>query len=355
MAVKFRRNAARRGSVLWLLSALLLCLLSPLARPLPALAAPLDPAALVAQVEPGLVQITTVVDFQKIVSHGTGIVLSPDGQVLTNHHIVQGANSIQAVSMANGQKFDADVIGFARGDDIAVLQLRGAFGLPVAPLGDSNVLAVGEPVLTIGNANGTGNPLTHETGVVTSLNKTVEAEDGLTGGTNILDGLIESSTNLRSGDSGGALVNGLGKVVGLNAAATLNIRVDGGLGPAGQGFAIPINRAMDIANQIRSGIGSPSIHVGPSAMLGVGISATDESADGGLPVRSILFGGPADQVGVRPGDIITMIDGVPIESANALTSLLDHHYPGDVIDLHWIDQSGLQRNAKITLFIGPVS
>jgi S1-C subfamily serine protease len=356
MAVeRLRRTEARHRSALWVLGALLLCLISPLARPIPALAVPPDPAVLAAQVEPGLVQITTVVDFQKIISDGTGIVLSPDGQVLTNHHIVQGANSIKARSVVNGQTFDADVIGYARGDDIAVLQLRGAFGLPVAPLGDSNLVAVGEPVLTIGNANGTGNPLTHETGVVTNLNRTVEAEDGLTGGIDILGGMIESSTNLRSGDSGGALVNSMGRVVGLNAAATLNVEEGGGLGPAGQGFAIPINRAMDIANQIRNRVSSPSVHIGPSAMLGVGISAADDVDEGGLPVRSTLVDGPADQAGVRPGDIITMVDGVPVDSANALTGLLDHHYPGDVIELHWIDQAGTQRNAKITLFVGPVS
>jgi serine protease Do len=319
----------------------------------PAVAAPLDAAAVAAQVEPALVQVSTEADFQGIVGNATGIVLSPDGLVLTNHHVIQGANRIRALSMATGQTYRADPLGYDREHDIAVIRLVGAPPLPVAPLGDSNSLVLGEPVLTIGNANGTGNPLTHEQGVVTSLNRTVDAEDEMTGTSNSLQGLIASSTNLRSGDSGGALVDGGGRVVGLNAAATVNFRVDGQATPAGQGFAIPINRALDIANQIRAGVPSDSVHIGPSAILGVGISSGDRS--GGLPVRSVLRNGPADQAGIRAGDVLMTIDGVAIDSANTLTNLLDRRYPGNVIDLNWTDRAGTARNAKVTLSDGPVS
>ena len=259
------------------------------------------------------------------------------------------------ISVGTGQLFRADVIGYDRDDDVAVLQLRGAGGLPVAPLGDSNTVVLGEPVLTIGNANGTGNPLTHETGTVTNLSRAVDAEDELTGSKNSMAGLIESSTNLRAGDSGGALVNAAGQVVGMNAAATLNFKVNGESTPGGQGFAIPINRVLDIANQIRSGTPSPAVHIGPSAILGVGISATGSPRSGGLPVRSVFRGGPADLAGVRPGDMITTIDGVAIDSATTLTALMDRRYPGDVIDLNWIDQGGVPRNAKVPLVTGPVS
>jgi S1-C subfamily serine protease len=355
MAEKRRRRSARRRAVLWALNALALTLITPLAWPAPAPATPLDPAMVISRVEPGLVQITTYVDFQGVVGNGTGIVLSPEGQVLTNHHIVTGANTIRAVSVADGRSFEADVIGYDRNDDVAVLQLRGASALPVAPLGDSNTVAVGDPVLTIGNANGTGNPLTHETGAVTSVNRTIDAEDELTGSKHNLGGLIASSTNLRAGDSGGALINSAGEVVGLNAAATLNFKLDGESTPGGEGFAIPINRALDIANQIRSGVPSAVVHIGPSAMLGVGISSVPEPEPGGLPIRSILQGGPADLAGLRPGDVITMIDGVLIDSANALTGLLDLRYPGNVIEVNWIDGDGVPRTAKVTLVAGPVS
>lgn len=336
-------------------SVLLLVAATALVPPVIAHGAPIDPGMAISQVEPGMVQITTAVDFQGVVGNGTGIVLSPDGVVLTNHHVVQGANTIRANSLGTGQVFDADVVGYDRDDDIAVLQLRGASGLPVAPLGDSNTIALGDPVLTLGNANGTGNPLTHEQGAVTALGRAIDAEDELTGSSHNLGGLIESSTNLKSGDSGGALVNGAGQVVGLNAAATYNFRMDGESTPGGQGFAIPINRALDIANQIRSGAASSEVHIGPSAMLGVGIDASGSRRGGGLALRSILRGGPADQVGLRPGDVLMTIDGAPINSANELTALLDQRYPGNVIDVNWVDRSGQSQNAKVTLEPGPVS
>ncbi|WP_353612286.1 S1C family serine protease [Mycobacterium sp. ACS4331] len=337
-----------------MLTALLLALVAPLTQPGAATAAPLDAAAVSARVEPGLVQITTMNDFQGIIGNGTGIVLSPEGEVLTNHHVVQGANSIRA-TLATGQVFDADVLGYDRDDDVALLRLRGAGGLTPAPLGDSNTVALGDPVITLGNANGTGAPLTHEQGAVTALAKTISAEDELTGSSHSLGGLIESSTNLRSGDSGGALVNSAGQVVGMNAAATINFRLDGESEPGGQGYAIPINRALDIANQIRAGAASPEVHIGPSAMLGVGIDANGRSRSGGLPIRSLLRGGPADLAGLRAGDIIMSIDGVPISSANDLTDLLDQRYPGNVIDVNWIDRAGTPFNGKVTLTPGPVS
>jgi S1-C subfamily serine protease len=336
-------------------SALLLVAATALVAPVTAHGAPIDPGVAISQVEPGMVQVTTAVDFQGVVGNGTGIVLSPDGVVLTNHHVIQGANTITANSLGTGQVFDADVVGYDRDDDIAVLQLRGASGLPVAPLGDSNTVALGDPVLTLGNANGTGNPLTHEQGAVTALGRAIDAEDELTGSSHNLGGLIESSTNLKSGDSGGALVNGAGQVVGLNAAATYNFRMDGESTPGGQGFAIPINRALDIANQIRSGAASSEVHIGPSAMLGVGIDASGSRRGGGLALRSILRGGPADKVGLRPGDVLMTIDGAPINSANELTALLDQRYPGNVIDVNWVDRSGQSQNAKVTLEPGPVS
>ena len=314
-----------------------------------------DPAALISAVEPGLMQITTYVDFQGVVGNGTAIVLSPDGQVLTNHHVIQGANSIEALSVTTGQRFDADVVGYDRDDDIAVLQLRGASGLPTAPLGDSSTVALGDPVLTIGNANGTGNPLTHEQGTVTALGRSIDAKDELTGSSHNLGDLIESSTNLRAGDSGGALVNNAGQIVGLNAAATVNFRL-GTSTPGGQGFAIPINEALGIAGQIRSGAPSPDVHIGPSAMLGIGIDAAGrDRAGAGLPVRSTLRGGPAALAGLRPGDVILSIDGTPITSANALTAVLDQRFPGNVIDLNWLDAAGQTQDAKVPLVAGPVS
>ncbi|CAN5522008.1 S1C family serine protease [soil metagenome] len=355
------RPLLRARSVLWVISAVFLALLTPLGgvgtaqaepiRPVPL--EPIDVNMAVGSVEPSLVQITTRVDFQGIVGNGTGIVLTPDGVVLTNHHVIQGADSIRALTLANGQTYDADVLGYDRDDDVAVIQLRGASGLRPAPLGDSAALTLGAPVVTLGNANGTGNPLTREQGSVTALGETISAEDELTGSSHSLDNLIESSTNLRSGDSGGALVNSVGQVVGLNAAATYNFKLNGEGTPGGQGYAIPINDALGVVNQIRSGVGNAEVHIGPSAILGVGVSAADEGD--GLPLQSILRGGPADQVGLRPGDVLLRIDGTPITSANALTGVLDQRYPGNNVELTWRDAAGIERVGRATLSSGAIS
>ncbi len=183
-------------SLLWTLAALVALVVPLTGAPL-AHAEPLP-------VENSLVQISTRADFQGVVGNGTGIILTPEGVVLTNHHVIQGADAIRALTLSNGQTYDADVLGYDRNNDVAVIQLRGAAGLIPAPIGDSSALRVGEPVTTMGNANGTGNPLTREQGAVTELGATISAEDELTGSSHSLDNLIESSTNLRSGDSGGA-------------------------------------------------------------------------------------------------------------------------------------------------------
>ena len=247
-----------------------------------------------------------------------------------------------------GRDYPADLVGYDRKHDVAVLQLRGAGGLPAAPIGDSAQVVVGEPTVGLGNARGTGAPLTHETGPVAALNRTVNAEDSLTGSSEEVNGLIEVSADVRPGDSGGPLVNGAGQVIGLVTAATVNFQ----MGPGGKGFAIPINDAMAVAGQIRSGAPSPSVHIGQPSLLGVGVS-TQARRGPGIIVRDVMIGGPASQTGLAIGDVITVLDGTPLDSATTLTYVLDRHYPGDVVDLTWIDRDGQQRTGKATLVSGP--
>src|SRR5215470_11745791 len=153
--------------------------ISPLRRPLQALlmlfvvvvalvapatsvAAPADITAAAAAVEPAVVQVTTKIDYQQAIGTGTGIVIDPGGVVLTNYHVVAGANSV--TGSVGGRDYPADLVGYDRKSDVAVLQLRGAGGLPTAPIGDSAQVVVGEPTVGLGNARGMGAPLTHETG-----------------------------------------------------------------------------------------------------------------------------------------------------------------------------------------------
>jgi serine protease Do len=314
--------------------------------PATAVAAPADTAAAAAAVEPSVVQVTTKIDYQQAIGTGTGMVIDPGGVVLTNYHVVAGANTVTGT--VGGRDYPADLVGYDRKHDIAVLQLRGAGGLPTAPIGDSGQVVVGEPTVGLGNARGVGAPLTHETGPVAALNRTVNAEDSLTGSSEEVNGLIEVAADVRPGDSGGPLVNSAGQVIGVITAASVNFQ----MGPAGKGFAIPINDAMAVAGQIRSGAPSGSVHIGPPVLLGVGLS-TQPRREAGVIVRDVMRGGPADQAGIAIGDVITTLDGTSVDSATTLTYVLDRHYPGDVVDVTWIDRSRQERTGKAALVPGP--
>lgn len=318
---------------------------APIGPAAPALALPDDGGVAAAIAEPAVVRIDTAVDYQGIVGLGTGIVLDPSGQVLTNFHVVQGADRI--IGTVGGRPYPAAMVGYDRGRDIAVIQLLGAGGLPAALIGDSNVLVPGEPVVALGNAMGSAAPLTREVGTVTGFGRNVTAEDTLTGTSDELTGLIEFAAPVRAGDSGGPVVNAAGQVVGVTTAASVNFR----MGPGGKGFAIPINDAMGVANQIRAGIASDTVHIGPPVLLGVGVR-TAPRGEPGVFIHEVMRGGPAEQAGLRDGDILVVLDGVTLDSSNTLTAVLDRHYPGDVLDLTWIDGAGQTRTGKAVLTPG---
>ncbi len=352
MADPSRPRRTRVWSAVLIAVAAVLALVAPptaAARPGPEFVAqaPGDPMVAADMVEPAVARIDTEIDYQNAIGVGTGVVLDPSGVVLTNFHVVQGADMVTAT--VTGRPFDADLVGYDRQHDIAVLHLRGAFGLPTAVIGDSARLAKGEPVVALGNAGGSAAPLTREAGTITAFGRTVNAEDELTGGSDQINGLFEFAAPVRAGDSGGPVVNGEGQVVGLTTAASVNFR----MGPGGKGFAIPINEAMAIANQIRSGVPSDSVHIGPPTLLGVGVSTAPKGNLPGVIIRQVLRGGPAEAAGLLDGDVLLSIDGIRIDTATGLTTVLDRHYPGDVIDLTWINRAGEQRTGKATLVAGP--
>jgi len=300
-----------------------------------------DPLAAATTVEPAVARVDTEIHYQHAIGAGAGIVLDPGGQVLTNFHVVSGADRITVT--LGGRSYPAELIGYDRRDDIAVLEVIGATDLPVAPIGDSDSLTIGEPVVALGNARGTNAPLTREAGTITAFGRTVNAEDSLTGSRDELNGLIEFAAPVGAGDSGGPVVNAAGQVVGVTTAATVNYR----FGPGGKGFAIPINQAMAIANQIRSRTPSESVHIGPPVLLGVGVRTAQRGP--GVIIHEVLRGGPADGAGLRGGDVLMAIDGTPLDSATTLTYVLDRYYPGDVVELTWIDRAGVERLGKATL------
>ena len=322
---------------------------APGAPPAPAL----DQSALMGRVVPGLVDINTTLTYQGAEGAGTGIVLSPNGDVLTNNHVIEGATDIRAISLANSQTFGVDVLGFDRANDIAVIRLRGAGGLPTAALGTSSMLRVGEPVAAIGNSNGPGGPPAYKPGFVTQLGASVRATDEAGGGTRELYDLIRVAAEIRPGDSGGPLVNSAGQVVGVTVAATLNYQMGGVSGA--EGFAIPIDRAIAIANGIRAGAPAPGVHLGDSAFIGVGIAdAPPFGGPAGAVVRQVLPDTPAGAAGLRPGDVITAVDGIPVNTAADLSNIMDQRRPGNTIMLTWIDRMGFPRTVPVLLAKGPV-
>jgi S1-C subfamily serine protease len=306
---------------------------SPLTPP-----APRDASAAIGQVGPTIVDVDAKLGYQSAVGAGTGIVIGPS-TVLTNNHVIAGATDLTVRSIGNGQTFPATVIGFDRSHDIAVLQLGGG-GLQPANIGNSDSVAVGEPIVSMGNAGGAGGAPSAVEGRVVGLNQTVSASDALTGSTETLDGLIQVDAAIRPGDSGGPTVNSANQVIGMNTAATANYHLGGG-----QGFVIPINRAMAIAGQIQGG-GSPTVHIGPTAFLGVGVN--DAAGGAGAVVKQVIPTGPAAGAGLAPGDVITSVNGQPVNSATALTNILDQHHPGENVTV------GLEnRTINVALSAGP--
>jgi S1-C subfamily serine protease len=340
MSGSHRRKPRRSLSLLSLLAATGLSLATVPANASPAIPPiPRDAASASAIVGPQIVDIDARLGFQSAIGAGTGIVIDPS-VILTNNHVIAGATDLTVRSIANGQTFPANVIGFDRQHDIAVLQLAGG-GLPVANIGNSDSVRVGDPVVSLGNAGGAGGAPSVEDGRVAALGQTVSANDALTGSTETLVGLIQIDANIRPGDSGGPTVNSANQVVGMNTAASQNFHLG-----RGQGFAIPINEAMAIAGQIRSGASSATVHIGPTAFLGVGVN--DAGGGAGAIIRQVIPTGPAAGAGLNPGDVITAINGQPVNSATALTNILDQHHPGDHVTV------GLQgRTADVQLGDGP--
>jgi S1-C subfamily serine protease len=300
--------------------------------------APRDAAAAVGQVGPTIVDVDAKLGYQSAIGAGTGIVIGPS-TVLTNNHVVAGATDLSVRSIGNGQTFPATVIGFDRSHDIAVLALGGG-GLPPANIGNSDSVSVGEPVVSLGNAGGVGGAPSAVEGRVSALNQTVSASDSLTGSKETLNSLIQVDANIRPGDSGGPTVNSANQVIGMTTAASDNYHLG-----RGQGFAIPINEAMAIAGQIQGG-GSPTVHIGPTAFIGVGVN--DAAGGSGAVIRQVIPGGPAAAAGFAPGDVINSINGQPVNSATALTAILDQHHPGDNVT---VGVAG--RSANVTLADGP--
>ncbi len=308
----------------------------------------LSPTVISAIVNPAVVDVDTRLAYQNALAAGTGMVLTSNGVVLTNNHVIDGATTISAVSIGTGRAYTAHVLGVDPSADVAVIQLEGASGLRTINPGFT-VVKRGDPVVAIGNAGGVGGPPTVTTGTVQAVDQSIIASDPAAGTSEQLDGLIATTAALHPGDSGGPLVNGSGQVIGMDTAASV-----AGQSALTVSFAIPIQRALDIARQIQAGQASSTIRLGLPPFLGVQVTpGTGAGGRTGAVVSGVVAGGPAAAAGVVPGSVIVTINGQIVDSGPGLTTLLRQFRPGDTVTISWFGPAGNQRSARVTLGTGP--
>jgi S1-C subfamily serine protease len=344
------------------------------------------------RVDPALVDVTSTLGDQNAIAKGTGIVLTSNGEILTNNHVVSGATSVSVTDIGNGKTYTATVTGYDESADIAVLQLSGASGLTTATTGNSSTLSVGDKVVALGNAGGVGGTPAVAPGQVTALNQSISASDESAGTTENLTGTIETNANIQAGDSGGSLVNEHGQVIGVDTAASSSFQMGGnggggfgggnggggfgngfgglgngdggngssnssgsGQGSSTQGFAIPINTALSIASQITGGHASSTVHIGQTAFLGLEISGSSGQAGSGVMLAGAAPGTAAASAGLTGGDMVTSLAGQQVSSSTDIQHILIGYHPGDKISIGWTDVNGQPHTATVTLTSGPVA
>ena len=351
----------------------------------------LSTSQIASRVDPALVDVVSTDGYQGATSAGTGIVLSSTGEVLTNNHVVNGATSIKVTDIGNGKTYTATVVGYDATHDVAVIQLQDASGLTTASLGNSSTVQAGDSVTALGNAEGKGGTPSVAPGTVTALNQSITASDELSSVSEQLTGLIETNAPIQPGDSGGSLVNSYGQVIGMDTAAGSSDQPQSqsSTATATQAYAIPINEAVSIAQQIESGTTTADVHIGATAFLGleVGSSSSDSPSSGsngfggfggsngsngfggfggqsgqgsqgstsGVSVAGTVSGSPAANAGLTEGDTITAIGGQSVNSAEDVAHTLVKYHPGNSVSVTWVDQSGQSHTTTVTLASGPTA
>lgn len=252
---------------------------------------------------------------------GSGVILDPQGLVITNSHIIDGATELR-VTLKDGRQTTAQLVGSDPATELAVLRLHETGDLPAAPIGDSDRLRVGDVVLAIGNPYDFGQTVTQ--GIVSATGRN---SLGIT----TFEDFIQTDADINPGNSGGALINAVGQVVGINTA---NYSDTGRGGSQGIGFAIPINLATNVMHQliehgqvVRGWLG---IEARVVPREGAGSSGTQP---GGVLVAVVLRGGPAADAGMRPGDILSEINGKPLSDPRQAIELIAGFKPGTIIDV----------------------
>jgi S1-C subfamily serine protease len=287
----------------------------------------------------GLVRIATTMTYDGASAAGTGMVLTSDGEVVTNHHVVEGATSIKVTVMATGATYTASVVGSDATDDMAVLQLEDASGLDTVATDDDGV-STGETVTAVGDGNGTVDHLSAATGTVIATDQSITTQsEGTATGQQLTD-LMEISSDVVPGYSGGATYDADGEVVGMTTAAssgTADI----------VGYAIPIAKVLAIADDLDAGVQQSGYTYGSPAFLGIGLGS-------GTTVQGVYDDTPAADAGLTAGDRIDSVGGIRTSTATQLQAAIASHSPGDEVRITWTGTDGRSHSATATLAKGPV-
>jgi putative serine protease PepD len=318
-----------------------------------------------AKVVPSVVKLETVIGRQS--EEGSGVILSSDGLILTNNHVVAAVKSgppngappsgpmgapggepggdpggapTTTVTFNDGRTAPFTVVGTDPSTDIAVVRAQGVSGLTPITIGSSANLRVGQDVVAVGSPLGLAGTVTN--GIVSALNRPV-ASGGNAGDQNSVLDAIQTDAAINPGNSGGALVNMNGELVGINSAiATLGSDSSGPeSGSIGLGFAIPVDQAKRVADQL--------IQTGTATHASLGVQVSDDATVNGAKIMQVVSGGPADQAGLPSGVVVTKFDDRVIGGADGLVAAVRSKAPGDKVTLTYSDPSGAGKTVQVTL------
>lgn len=280
---------------------------------------------------------------------GSGFMINPDGQILTNNHVISGSAQVE-VTLPDQSRYKAQILVRDRNNDLALIKIDPKKKLPYLQLGDSDRLQVGQKVLAIGNPFGLQGTLT--TGIVSAVGRPIQSENGQ------LEGMIQTDAAINSGNSGGPLLDSQGNVIGINTA----IYGPNG-GNVGIGFAMPINRAKGVLDDFRAGRKPARLGVSTILVKGDLAQALQLPVSGGLLIQEVVRGSAAQDAGLRGGrevvlvgnarlivggDLIVAIDGKAVTEGDAVTKTLARKHAGDVIEMT-VYRGGKNVNLKVTL------
>jgi S1-C subfamily serine protease len=290
---------------------------------------------------------------------GSGFVVDEDGNIVTNAHVVEGADSVEVSFSENGEAVEAEVKGIDTSSDVAVLKVDPSKvpNLTPLPLGDSSKLAVGDPVIAIGNPFGYSRTVT--TGIVSGLQRQIQAPNGFT-----IPDAVQTDASINPGNSGGPLLDANGRVIGINS----QIQTGGGNGSVGIGFAVSINTVKDLLPKLKAGEKIERAYLGVK-MQGVTKQLAEDlnlGADHGALVVEITPGSPAEDAGLRGGrtetadglaiggDLIVAIDGKEMRDEDDVATAIASHSPGDTVDVEYY-RGNDKKTATVELTKRPAS